>query len=311
MKIQKAPTYDLLVIDGKHLAYRAYYAYISLKTTTGHFSGLVYGFLSLLSQYKKNYGNLKHKAVVVWEGNNTVRKAILPSYKGNRDKSPKQGFNEQMIDLREFLQYIGIGQYTAEGYEGDDVIYYLAAMYSERLKDILIISGDKDVRQQVRERSSKRGAIHVLYPKNAHKKTDDILTVEEVNKMHHISHPSQLTFLLALCGDKTDNIPRVDSFTEKKGLQFLEEVYTQLNATPTFKDLVKELKKQNFKNTEAVIKEFTQNYQLTNLAQLWEKDTEGKMVDRRPTIVSALKAQEILHKYQISKVKVEHFLNNS
>lgn len=308
-KLSKAPTYDLIIIDGKHLAYRSYYAYISLKTTKGIASGMVYGFLSLLKQYKENYGKAKHKVVIAWEGGKKqVRNAILPSYKDNRPTVVKAGFHEQMVDLRELLQYLGIGQYMAQGYEGDDVIYYLAKMYSERNRDVLIISGDKDLRQQVREREDDIGCIHVLYPKTAHKKTDDLLKVADVTKMYQLKYCAQLAVLLALCGDKTDNIPKVDSFNEKKAQQFIQDVTKKCHPSmPTLKDYVKVLQRMPFKDVDEIVSKFKQNFELTDLSMLYERDVEGRLIDRRMSIPSAVGAQMLFNKYEITKIKVEHF----
>lgn len=192
------------------------------KYITGEFiSVLIYRivseFIEFAKLYKKDYGDfiicLDDHSKPYW------RKSIYFDYKSQRKVSRDASdvnFNEVykhidiLIDvLKKFTPFKSIG---VPGVEADDIIGLLTRRYA-KFEKVLILSPDKDFKQlhslgQIRQYSSL---------------TNDWVVPDDVEswKLEHI-----------LCGDATDNVPRVVDF---------------LNFTPEF---LKYLRNHNMQYTE-------------------------------------------------------------
>lgn len=307
MKLVKLPEYDLLIIDGQHLAYRCFYAQIALKTSTNIAAGLFYGFLRCIVNYSRDYGKTGSKVVVAWESPSNsplVRKSILPSYKGNR-KTPQVDFLSQAEDLKKILTALGKSQYYSEGYEADDTIYFLADRYKKLSRDVLIISGDKDMRQQVCERIGQDGAVHVLTPKTAHKKNDEVFRVDEVCETYNVGEPQQLVAFLALVGDTTDSIPRTGRFKEETAVEFIKHCnreYAKVGRDPFFPeaDFIGSLLSKEDRE------QFLLNYSLIDLSPILS--VRPCPVRRLVGEVNRTVAKKLFSKYEVNKLSIEDFL---
>ena len=111
----------LVLIDGKSVFYRGFYAMPNLATTDGVATGGVYGFamlaLELFSRIRPDY------VAVAWDKAHTnVRRrlAIYPKYKAGRTKPP-ESFYSQIPLLRELLDALNWPFYECDDYEADDL----------------------------------------------------------------------------------------------------------------------------------------------------------------------------------------------
>ena len=145
----------LVVIDGKSVFYRGYYAMPNLSTKDGTPTGGVYGFavmaLEVIKRLKPDY------VCVAWDKPKTnIRKRleIYPEYKAGR-KPPPPDFYEQIPILHELLEAFGWPLYELDDYEADDIMGTLAVKAREKGIDTLLVTSDLDLLQVI------NGNVHV------------------------------------------------------------------------------------------------------------------------------------------------------
>ena len=142
----------LVIIDGKSVFYRGYYAMGNLSTAEGVPTSGVYGFATIAMEIVKK---LKpNKVVVAWDKAHTStakRLAIYPEYKAGRVKPPED-FYAQIPYLKELISALGWDFLEADEYEADDIIGTLARQADEKHDYMTyIVSSDLDMLQIVDE----------------------------------------------------------------------------------------------------------------------------------------------------------------
>ena len=138
----------LVVIDGKSVFYRGYYAMGALSTSAGVATGGVYGFAAIAMELVKKLN--PDKVVVAWDKAGTSvakRKAIFPEYKAGRVKPPEDFF-AQIPMLRELVGALGWYFCEIDEYEADDIIGTLAKQVPKD-DEMYIISSDLEDRKSV------------------------------------------------------------------------------------------------------------------------------------------------------------------
>lgn len=208
--------HDLLLLDGRHLLWRTADAFKDLSADIDGEempTGAIYGFLSIATQIHRRWpANL---VVVAWEGSKNFRRALYPGYKKRpMPTEEKEKFLEELnwqqdciIDL---LRRIGVRQYRGVECEADDVLGTIATHFADRGKQILIYSGDSDLRQLV---TPSITVVAPLFGKHKEK----VYTRAEVLKKHGVP-PERLADLKALAGDPSDTIPGVRGIGPKKAM---------------------------------------------------------------------------------------------
>lgn len=138
-----------VLIDGKSLFYRGYYAMPHLSTADGRPTGGVYGFaslaLELVRQLRPDY------VAVAWDKAKTNirrRRAIYPEYKANRHPAPPD-FYQQIPILRQLLEALGWPFYEVDDYEADDIIGTLSKQANLAGIHTVIASSDLDMLQLI------------------------------------------------------------------------------------------------------------------------------------------------------------------
>jgi 5'-3' exonuclease len=122
------------------------------------------------------------------------RKALLPSYKANREAAPPLA-TEQLRKVEQRLRDDGLTVWSVAGHEADDVI--ATACLAAGDMRVVVASGDKDLLQLVSERVSVRAP------------TQRYDTEQAVEERWGIG-PAFIGDMLALAGDKSDNIPGIE-----------------------------------------------------------------------------------------------------
>ncbi len=219
-----------VIIDGKSIFYRGYYAMPNLSTKDGTATGGVYGFavmaLEIIRKLKPDY------VAVAWDKPKTnIRKRLelYPQYKAGRKPAPPD-FYDQIPILHELLDAFGWPLYELDDYEADDIMGTLATQAKEKNIETMLVTSDMDVLQLVNSHTKayliKSGLGHIdLYdPKNFTDKYG--LDV------------SQFIDLKALMGDSSDNIPGVPGVGPKTAIQLLKD-YKTLDGVYDNLDLVK------------------------------------------------------------------------
>jgi DNA polymerase-1 len=207
---------NYFLIDALNLAYRAHNANFELKTGSGLFSGMFYGFVRTIFSLKKKYRGYKFE--VVWDRNPEHKRILQSDYKAGRT-SLTSTVTGQIPDIQEFLMNAGVDQFYMEGQEADDVLATLAHRYSQESGTVLIYSNDKDLLQLV-----KTGKIVVYRPKvglSPEKFYDEEAVLGQFGVV-----PEKLTYYRSLDGDPSDNILGINRVPRKILAKFVNEYTT-------------------------------------------------------------------------------------
>ena len=218
---------NLVIIDGKSVFYRGYYAMGRLSLPDGTPTGGVYGFASMLIEIIEKLQ--PEYIAVAWDKPKTnirSRRAIYPDYKANRKPAPAD-FYIQIPYLIELLQAFHIPLYEFDDYEADDIIGTLARRAVASNITAQIISGDLDMLQIVDDNiemyQMRRGFTDVA--------KFDIAAIEAKYDLHK----DQFLDLKSIKGDSSDNIPGVPGIGEKGAVKLLQDygsldgIYANLN----------------------------------------------------------------------------------
>ncbi len=220
-----------VIIDGKSVFYRGYYAMPNLATKNGTPTGGVFGFatmaLEVIKRLKPDY------VAVAWDKPKTnIRKrlAIYPEYKAGRKPAPAD-FYEQIPVLHQLLDTFGWPLYELDDYEADDIMGALAVQASEAGLETLLVTSDMDMLQLVNDN------VHV-YALKTGLSNIELYSPASFEAKYGI-HVDQFLDLKSLKGDSSDNIPGVPGIGEKGAVELLktygtlDEIYENL---PLIKD---------------------------------------------------------------------------
>ena len=203
----------LLLLDGMSLAFRAYFALPdTLATSTGVVTNAVHGFTSMLVYLIRE--QRPSALVVAFDAPGaTFRDEILEDYKAGRAETPWL-LPPQFDMIREVMAALAVPVVEAPGFEADDVIATLATEAAERHSEVVIVTGDRDSFQLVRD-----PYIRVLYNKRG---VSDYALYDEAGIIERTGvPPSQYVLLASLRGDPSDNLPGVPGVGEKTAAKLL------------------------------------------------------------------------------------------
>ncbi len=242
----------LMVLDGNSLAYRAFFALpTDMATASGQVTNSVYGFctmlLSLLKEQKPD------GVVVVFDRKEpTFRHVAAPEYKAQREAQPDILY-QQMDIIKEVLTAMGIAAIDAAGFEGDDLIATVATMAERDQHDLLIVTGDRDSYQLVKD-----PYIRVLYNKRG---VSDYALYNELGIFEKTGvTPMQYPDYAALRGDSSDNLDGVPGVGEKTAAKLISK-YKSLEAvfdaadeqTPKLRQSLHENRDRVIRNAELMV----------------------------------------------------------
>ena len=203
----------LLLLDGNSLTYRAFFAIPEdMATRSGQRTGAVYGFTSMLINLVRDH-RPDALAVCFDRREPTFRHTAAPHYKAHRDATPTT-LIEQMGLVRQVLESLSIPAIDCAGFEADDLLATLAHEADHRGDDVLIVSGDRDIYQLVRD-----PRVQVLY--NRRGVTDYALYDEDGISERTGVTPELYVQYAALRGDPSDNLPGVPGVGEKTAAKLL------------------------------------------------------------------------------------------
>lgn len=208
----------LVVIDGKSVFYRGYYAMPNLTTKDGTPTGGVYGFatmaLEVIKRLKPDY------VTVAWDKPKTnirSRVALYPAYKGNRKPAPPD-FYEQVPILHNLLDALEWPLYEIDDYEADDIMATFAHQATTQGIETFLITSDLDVLQLINSHTHiytlKKGLSNI-----------ELFNVAYFEEKYGVG-PHQWADVKSLKGDASDNIPGVAGVGEKTALQLIQKYET-------------------------------------------------------------------------------------
>jgi DNA polymerase-1 len=208
----------LVIIDGKSVFYRGFYAMSQLAAKDGTPTGGVYGFavmaLEVIKRLKPDY------VCVAWDKPKTNirrRLKLYPNYKAGRKAAPPE-FYAQIPILHELLDAFGWPLYELDDYEADDIMGGLAVQATEQDIDTLLITSDMDMLQLVND--------HVkVYALKTGLSNIELYSPASFEAKYGIN-VRQFLDLKSLKGDSSDNIPGVPGIGEKTALELLKTYKT-------------------------------------------------------------------------------------
>ncbi|MFK8042167.1 DNA polymerase I [Congregibacter sp.] len=218
-------TKPLVLVDGSSYLYRAYHALPPLTNSKGSATGAVKGVINMLRRLQKDYPE-STIAVVFDAKGKTFRDDIYPEYKANRPSMPDD-LREQVQPIHDIVRGMGLPLLCEPGVEADDVIGTLAKQAGDAGCSVIVSTGDKDMAQLVNERVTLVNTMN-----------DTVMDPQGVVDKFGIP-PELIIDLLALMGDKVDNIPGVPGVGEKtalgllQGLGSLDQIYDSLDKVET------------------------------------------------------------------------------
>jgi len=221
----------LLLLDGHSLAYRAFYALpADLSTPSGTITNAVFGFTSMLTKVLADE-KPDYIGVAFDSPGGTFRNEMDTEYKAGRKETPPV-FSAQLPLIREVLEALEIPTLEVPGVEADDVIATLATRAADEGIDVVVVTGDRDTFQLVRDPHLK-----VLYNMRG---VSDYALYDEAGIVERTGGvtPAQYPEYAALRGDTSDNLPGVPGIGEKTAAKLvttygtLEEIFEHLDELP-------------------------------------------------------------------------------
>lgn len=192
---QQKPT--LYLIDSSIYIFRAWHILPdSIVCPQGHSVNALYGFADFLSQVTEQARPTHLVCAFDKSLKTSARNALYPPYKANRDPAPPN-LKRQFELCRQFSENCGFAQFAHAEFEADDIIGTLAETARQESFSNCILSADKDLAQFIGEGDQ--------YWNFAKKQRQDYRGIQKQFGVR----PDQIADMLAICGDKVDNIPGI------------------------------------------------------------------------------------------------------
>lgn len=211
----------LVVIDGKSVFYRGYYAMENLSTADGTPTGGVYGFASLALEVIKKIN--PDYVVVAWDKKGTStskRTAIYSEYKAGR-KTPPEDFYAQFPILKDLLEALHWPLFECDEYEADDILGTISVQANSLGIESNLITSDLDMLQLISENTK----VYAMKKGFSQIEEFNLKYFEEKYRLKQ----SQFLDLKSLQGDSSDNIPGVPGIGIKTATVLLQEFNTLEN----------------------------------------------------------------------------------
>ncbi len=201
----------LYLVDASIYVFRGWFTLPdTLNDSDGNPANAVIGFSDFLLQVleRERPGHL----VCAFDESLTTswRNDIYPEYKANRESAPED-LKRQFLRCRELVEACGLYGCSSPVLEADDLIATLAVNARAEGFRNLVISADKDLTQVLGPDDEWWD-----YAKNVR------LSARGVEQRFGV-RPGQISDLLALAGDKVDNIPGVPGIGQKTAAKLLNK----------------------------------------------------------------------------------------
>jgi DNA polymerase-1 len=216
-----------LLLDGNNALMRSVKAmqYSGLSNRAGAATGPLLAFVNTLSKHCRE--ERPDLIAVAWDSrHHRWRQDVDPEYKIARHDAPEDEFKDSSFALaKEFLSLARIPQYDVPGVEADDVIAAHWRLWRRRSMDgdrLVIVSSDKDFLQLLDP------GVEQVRLGSADTDTDRW----DADRVHRDLgyQPRHAPAVMALVGDKIDNVVGVHGVGPKKAVKMLAAVDWDLEA---------------------------------------------------------------------------------
>lgn len=206
----------LFLFDAHSFVHRAVNTMPAFTNKAGHPTGAIAGFLSMMTSVLNKF--TPDKVIVTFDhrGKN-FRHEMFPDYKGNRPPTPPDTA-VQFQPIKDIVKAWGLPSISIPGVEADDTMATLALIGLALGYEVVIVTSDKDLRQMIQE------GISILDTQHGDKKFP-LLTADGVFEKMGV-YPDRVIDLLAIMGDKSDNVPGAEGVGEVTGAKWLAKFDT-------------------------------------------------------------------------------------
>src|SRR5262245_15431363 len=183
-----------------------------MATVSGQLTNAVFGFTSMFIYVMKD--QRPDQVLVAFDRPEpTFRHEADPTYKAQRESAPDP-LRQQMGLVRQVLDVLGVPVCELAGFEADDVIATAAEQAVARGDEVVIVTGDRDAFQLVRDPH-----IKVLYNRRG---VSDYALYDEAGIVEKTGvTAAQYPEYAALRGDPSDNLPGVPCVGEKTAAKLI------------------------------------------------------------------------------------------
>jgi len=232
----------LFLLDGMALAYRAYFSMIRtpLINSKGVNTSAIFGFVNTLNKLIDDE-KPDFIAVAFDTSEPTFRHKQFPDYKATREAMPDD-LRPQINKIKEVISAYNIPMIESHGYEADDIIGTLVKRAEKEAVLSFMVTSDKDYMQLINKNIMMyKPARSVLGQKVAE---IEVIGPEGVVEKFGVG-PDKVTDILALMGDKVDNVPGVKGIGEKTASALIQEYGSIENLYDNIEKITKPKLKEN------------------------------------------------------------------
>jgi DNA polymerase-1 len=197
----------MCLVDGSGFLFRAFFALPPLLTPEGNPIGAILGFINMILKVQEEHAP-DYWALALDCGRSTHRTQLDPNYKANRSEiHPDLG--AQFALMPELCKAMNLVLLQEKGVEADDLLATYTKAAKQAGHKVLVVSSDKDMMQLV------GGPVEMFDPLKQ-KRWDERAVQEAWGVL-----PYQLSSLMALMGDASDNIQGIPGVGPKTALKWL------------------------------------------------------------------------------------------
>jgi DNA polymerase I len=232
----------LFLLDGMALAFRAYFSMIRtpLINSKGINTSAVFGFVNTLNKLIDDE-KPDFIAVAFDTPEPTFRHKQFADYKAQREAMPDD-LIPQIGKIKEVISAYNIPMIESSGYEADDIIGTLVKRAEKEGVMSFMVTSDKDYMQLVNKNIKMYKPARSIY---GNKVSDvEVIGPDGVKEKFGVG-AEKVTDILALMGDKVDNVPGVKGIGEKTASALIQEYGSLENLYKNVEKITKPKLKEN------------------------------------------------------------------
>lgn len=263
----------LYLIDSSIYIFRAWQTLPATITNShGEQANAVHGFTAMLAKILTDK-KPDHIVCAFDKSSGTGKRySIFPEYKANREPAPPE-LKIQFDRCSEIAEAMGIPAFGSPNIEADDIIGMCAGAAQKANMPVTVVSADKDLTQFITEAD-----VYWNYAKNQQFNYAQLVKQFKVR-------PDQIADMLALCGDKVDNVPGIPGVGQTTAARLLKKWQT-LDGVFANCEAIAKMSFRGAPRVALLVQEYEQTVRLS-------RQLTGLVIDNAiPTTLSKLKRKK-------------------